>query len=191
MGHPSVNDVHPLGQTQPANMSSTATLHNTRYQFSSPSGWAIYPLHGTLGVVASLQETSENWSGVYGYLLYQGARLAWDPFLDLELLKRDYYANLYGAAAEPVKKYVDLLCGVFCDASKKKRMGYGGYPALSRGDADQSLRLLDEAERLAGDNPRVVAAVRAMRRGFEYVDVWSQLLDNYRRLSAFAVAGGL
>ena len=49
------------------------------------------------------------WSWRMGFNLYCFARLCWDVTCDIESLRRDYLETCYGAAAEPVGKYLAAI----------------------------------------------------------------------------------
>ncbi|MCQ2432219.1 MAG: DUF4838 domain-containing protein [Clostridia bacterium] len=42
--------------------------------------------------------------------LYMISKLLWDPYCDIEAHKREFMEYFYGAAAEPLMEYLDLLC---------------------------------------------------------------------------------
>jgi len=87
----------------------------------------------TRHLVEKLQAESRN--GIEGGYLYMGqsyeqlgaghlllARLMWDPETDAEALARDYYGSLYGAAAEKVQAYYDLLETRLVEAKHRPRL---------------------------------------------------------------------
>jgi len=112
------------------------------------------------------------------YLL---AKLAWNPYCDIEFHLNDFLKNYYGAAAEPVREYIDSMHDALADSGKNLSIFGGpedhvdGYlaPALiERYDV-----LFDEAERRTADDLEAHLRVRTARMPLMYARLQTRAGD--------------
>lgn len=125
----------------------------------------------------SRQEATECWSGIDAYLMYLGARLAWNPWFDAEAFKDDYFLKFYGAAAKPIREYHDLMSEILCDRSKYLRQGHGYRPSFPASDLDKMSSLIGEARKAVADDPRASKAVQAQADRLEYLKAYSKAME--------------
>lgn len=108
----------------------------------------FYADHGVRGVI---HETGEGW-GLNDFKMYAAPRLAWNPWLDIEVLREDYYRSLYGPAAEAMARF-DAHCQlVFFDEGRRVSIGYRIWPMLTDEDLAILADCIAQAYRLTGDD---------------------------------------
>jgi len=103
--------------------------------------------------------------------LYLAAHVAWDVNADYDVLVEDMGSKYYGKAWPAMKIYREELIQMYEERSDHF-LGWGGTPYHLRGKCLEKpgvearlLRLLDEAEKLAADNP---VALKRIKRDREY-----------------------
>ena len=109
-------------------------------------------------------------------------RLTWNPDLDVDKVIADFESKYYGRAYPAMKKFNDLRRSAWDNAS-----GCFGYPTgdsrtptllMKEGLKEQLLKLLDQADQLAGDDP---VLKRRLARDRKYLEVfWIRQNDRYR-----------
>ncbi len=151
---------------------------NPRYSFNDETTLvAMFRMFNLAGIGGSNQECSETWGGIDGYLMYLGARLAWNPWFDEEALKKDYFDNLYGAAGPDLQKAHDLLRNGLCNPKNQRRFGFSRYPALTPPELQRLQELLAAAAQAVLNDSRAARAVQTWQRFLGYVRDWSSALD--------------
>jgi hypothetical protein len=106
-------------------------------------------------------------SALSGYL---NAKLLWNPAYDENRAINEFLAGVYGAAAKPIRRYLDLLH----DTVERQNLHAGIWvgpldaPYLSDALLAQADRLWDEAERRAAGQPDTLARVEAARLSVDY-----------------------
>ncbi|NLF16263.1 MAG: DUF4838 domain-containing protein [Lentisphaerae bacterium] len=151
---------------------------NPRYTFNDENTLiGMFRMLNLAGIQGSNQECSETWGGIDGYLMYLGARLAWNPWFDEEALKRDYFSSLYGAAATDLQQAHDLLWQGLCNPANQRRFGFSRYPALPAPDLQRLQELLAAGALAVQNDRRAALAVNAWTRFLGYVQDWSSALD--------------
>lgn len=110
------------------------------------------------------------------------AKQLWDPSLDTRELMRDFIYGYYGAAAEPIAEYNDLLWDIWTDYHKKPLtnadenplMDHIRYrpdnPFLSKEFLVKSFRLFEKAEKLARD-PEIARRVKLAKLPIIYTEL--------------------
>lgn len=124
----------------------------------------------------SRQEATESWSGVDAYLMYLGARLAWNPWFDEKAFKDDYFEKLYGAAANPIREYHDLISEILCDRSKYLRQGHIYRPSFPAGDLDKMSSLIVEANKAVAADQRALKAIQPQADLLEFLKAYSNAM---------------
>ena len=118
----------------------------------------------------------------HSWLYYDVAgRLTWNPDLDVDAVIADFESKYYGKAYPAMKKFNDLRRAAWDNAS-----GCFGYPTgdsrtpsllMKEGLKDELLKLLDRADKLAGDDP---VLKRRLARDRKYLEVfWIRQNDRY------------
>lgn len=149
-----------------------------RYIFSDGNALInMFRFFNVMGVQGSNQESCESWGGIDGYLLYLGARAAWNPWFDYEVFKDDYFRKLYGPASGPIRKFHDLLSADLCDRSKWLRNGFKIYPSIPEGDLAKMTAWIAEAEKAVASNSRALKAVQAQAYYLEYLKGHSKAME--------------
>lgn len=126
-----------------------------------------------LKIKCSCQESNENWYGVSAYHYYLSARLAWNPWFDIEQFQKDYYEKFYGKAADYIAQYQDVMGN--CLANKEYWLEYGNktYPYIPTEKINAMNACLEKAKAISKGDSRLINAVNAQCRGFQYVKAFS------------------
>jgi len=97
------------------------------------------------------------------------AKQMWNPRLNTTDLVRDFTYGFYGPAAEPVQGFQELLYRTWDNLHMEPSLQYGSLPnfVYEAPFIEQAMALLDEAERLAGDNVDLRTRVRLAK-----VPIW-------------------
>ena len=144
-----------------------------------------------LGVDRFMSETQQHWAN-QGLNFYLGAKLAFDPTLDVDRLLSDYYQRFYGPAAGPMQRYWERWEAAMTATTAH---GHGGYdwlrlftPAL----VAETDGLLREAETLAArGHEKFQRRVAFARLGFRFTEAWTRMRDHAARGDwAAAVSAG-
>jgi len=113
------------------------------------------------------------------------AHLMWNPEADEKALIREFLNGYYGAAAEPLQRYIDLLHGAV------ERSGYylrcfvpdtSGWLGLD--ELNEATRLFARAEELVRDDPVLSRRVRRARMPLDHA--WIQRHRMLRRAALLA-----
>ena len=107
-----------------------------------------------LGVSSISAESGNDW-GLSGRGYYTAAKMMWNPNLDYEALSEDYYEKAFGAGADAMKQYFDLVEG----ANKNR---------LSRNTYGLALRYVDKAGREADGDEGATARIDDIKQYLRY-----------------------
>jgi hypothetical protein len=115
------------------------------------------------------RETKGEFAELRAYLL---AKLLWDPDCDIDAHMNDFLQGYYGAAAEPIRQYIDLMHDEL-ESSGKGLAIFGGPGEQGDGYLKPELverydALFDEAERLVADDEATLLRVQAARMPLMY-----------------------
>lgn len=105
------------------------------------------------GVTAFSSESTFS-TGAMGAAWYVSARLAWEPTLDVAQLLGEFYRDAFGPAAGPMQRMLERWSNGFLATSHELAL---------------SFRDVDEAWRLAHDQPEYATRVADMGRYVEYL----------------------
>ncbi|MHC4873600.1 MAG: DUF4838 domain-containing protein [Planctomycetota bacterium] len=114
-----------------------------------------------LTIRANIQETSEGWAGIDNFMLYQGARMAWNPWFDEKIFKDDYFSKLYGKASEQMQEVHNIISLSLSDKSKKLQCGYNSLKYFTETDLEKINSLLKAALNITKSDKRASKAVKA------------------------------
>ncbi len=148
------------------------------YQFRDPATMAQdLRYFADIGLRGTCQETAETW-GMDGYLYYISARLAWNPWLDLDALESDYFAKLYGPAAGPMREFHHRLLAGLSDPARYVSILFARKPCLTNEEMTALEQLQLEAEQLAPES----AAVAFHRKTLRYIQAANRMIALCRHL---------
>lgn len=144
--------------------------------WSIPVNYRFYRDHHVTGLMmqSSYESPGGELAELRGWLC---AQLLWDPNRDVDVLIRDYLDGVYGPAAPPLLKYLQLL-QARADDPQVHMTNYAsinGYAGVECGDfltqemVDEADALLNEAERLAAGDAAILGRVKYMRLGMNYI----------------------
>lgn len=131
------------------------------------------------GVTAVNAEASNNWAA-RGLGYYIAARLLWDVETDVQAAVRDFYENAFGPAAKPMERYYVRWYGPEAAAltDPQDLPARRQYFEKHKHDLDvlrAAYRDLDEAMKLAADDPPVSARLDHLRMYLHYLLLRYQL----------------
>jgi hypothetical protein len=96
----------------------------------------------------------------------------WNPDADVEALINDFLQGYYGAAAQPIRQYIDTMRQALLDSGAPLRIFGSPNEAdtsyLTPGLIDQYEVLFDEAEALVADSAELLERVRIARLPLEF-----------------------
>jgi hypothetical protein len=113
------------------------------------------PRYVRLGATSLDCESGNNW-GPHGLGYYVANRLMWDPKADVDALTADFFAQAFGPAAAPMKRYYE-------------RLDPGNEPLVGEPLLALALRDLEEATKLAKGRPDVLARLDQLKQYQHYV----------------------
>ena len=139
------------------------------------------PFLHSLGVDQFTSETQQNWAN-QGMNFYVGAKLAWNPRLDVDLLLSEYYQRFYGRAAAPMQRYWERWEQAMIATAAG---GDGSYQWLRMFTPElvaECARHLADAESAAvSDTEKVKARVAFARSGFRFTEAWTRMRQHAGR----------
>jgi hypothetical protein len=128
-----------------------------------------------LGVDRFMSETQQHWA-TQGLNFYVGAKLAWDPSLDVDALLAEYYSRFYGRAERPMKAYWECWEQAMVRTAAPEDYGYQWQRMFTPEQVSSCGAFLAEAETLArGDREKVVKRVALARSGFDFTEAWTRM----------------
>ncbi len=150
---------------------------NPRYMFNNEHALInMFRMFNLMNIQGSNQESAESWGGLDPYLLYLGGRLPWNPWLDEEALKQDYFDGLYGAGGKDVRAYHDLLSARLSDKSGRRRMGLSQYGCIPEADLQKMDELLKSARQAVAGDTRAAKAVQVQIEYLRYLTAFSEAM---------------
>ena len=123
-----------------------------------------------------------NMGGLNALRAWLLAKLAWDPSFDTESGIDEFVTAYYGSAAEPIRKYIDMIHSNAPAHDTHKPGSYDNrLAAWFHAPADQYwlkpelleqyAKLFDEAEKLTANDPCALRRVRIARLGVQYAQI--------------------
>lgn len=149
------------------------------------------PLFHRLGVDRFMSETQQHWA-TQGLNFYVGAKLAWDPGLDVDALLTELYSRFYGRAQAPMRGYWECWEQAMVRTAQPDDYGYQWQRMFTAEQVASCGAFLQEAETLArGDREQVGARVALARTGFDFTEAWARMRTHGERGEwALAIAAG-
>ncbi|MCA9230891.1 MAG: DUF4838 domain-containing protein [Planctomycetales bacterium] len=101
---------------------------------------------------------------------YLNAKLLWDPDYDEDTAINEFLEGVYGAAARPIRRYLDLLHDKVEKENIHARIWVGPRTVeyLTDDVMAEAGRLWDEAEAAVSDSPETLERVRIARLSYDY-----------------------
>lgn len=101
---------------------------------------------------------------------YLQAKLLWDPAYGMEKARDEFLAEVYGSAAAPIRRYLELLENEVATRNIHVQIWEGSHAAyLTDALLAEADRLWDEAEAGVSDAPDVLDRVRIARLSLDWV----------------------
>ena len=135
------------------------------------------------GVNAMFEQGNREVGGEFAALRsYLISKLLWDPYLNVDSVMNDFLSGYYGAAAKPIRGYIELM---------REELDKGGKPLRIFGSPNEAAvsyltpaliakynLFFDEAEKLVSDSAEVLERVRIARLPLMYATL-EQAKKNY------------
>jgi len=135
------------------------------------------------GVNAMFEQGNREIGGEFAALRsYLISKLMWDPSLDIDSVMNDFLNGFYGAAAKPIRRYIDTM---------RVELQKGGKPLRIFGSPNEAAdtylkpsliaeynKLFDEAEQMVKDSASLLERVRIARLPLMYATM-EQAKKNY------------
>ncbi|GMV93364.1 MAG: hypothetical protein AMXMBFR82_31420 [Candidatus Hydrogenedentota bacterium] len=100
---------------------------------------------------------------------YLNAKFLWNPDYDEETAMSEFLDAVYGDAAKPIRKYIDLLHDRVEDENIHMDIWIGpDHPVLNDAILEKADRLWDKAEKVVADDPGALARVQAARMSVDF-----------------------
>ncbi len=115
----------------------------------------------------------DNYTSLHGELSplggYMVAKFLWDPNYDEDRAMDEFLFGVYGPAAEPIRRYIDLLHDKVADDNIHMQIWQGPNAAyLTEEIMNQGDELWEQAEAAVADRPEVLNRVRIARLSLDY-----------------------
>jgi hypothetical protein len=125
------------------------------------------------GVSAMFEQGNREVGGEFAELRpYLISKLLWDPYLNVDTLMDDFLHGFYGAAAGPIRLYIDEMREALLRSAKPLRIFGSPMEAEESYLTPELIRkyeqFFNEAEAKVGDLPEVLERVRIARLPLEY-----------------------
>jgi hypothetical protein len=149
------------------------------------------PFLHSLNVDRFMSETQQHWAN-QGLNFYVGAKLAWNPGLDVDSLLADYYGRFYGRAAPPMQRYWERWEQAMVATAGERHGGYEWLRMFTPELLAAAERDLAEAESAAvAESEKVGKRVALARMGFRFTEAWTLMRQHAdgRRWAAAVAAG--
>ncbi len=131
----------------------------------------FYARHHVTGIFEQDVYTTLNGelSGLSGYL---NAKLLWNPDYDEDTAIQEFLEGVYGPAAAPIRRYIDLLHDKVARENIHMDIWIGAdHASLDGGILDEADKLWDEAEALVADSPEILERVKVGRLSVDYAQI--------------------
>ena len=126
-----------------------------------------YPYYYEQQFRACRVETKPAW-GYHGPSLYLAAKIMWDPGLDVDALLDDYFARLYGPAAEPMQKHFERLERAYAEADYHTGNVFD-IPHILTPDVMKELRRsLEKSEKAERRDPMLARRIKMVRVAYDF-----------------------
>ena len=126
-----------------------------------------YPYYYEQQFKACRVETKPAW-GYHGPSLYLAAKIMWDPGLDVDALLDDYFARLYGPAAQPMQEHFERLESAYAEADYHTGNVFDIPHILTPGVMKDLRRTLKKAEKAARRNPMLARRIKMVRVAYDF-----------------------
>jgi hypothetical protein len=166
------------------------------YQFTTDANIVEnYRYYNSIDIKGNAAEMFESW-GFDDYLMYLSLRLAWNPWIDTNALHRDYFASLYGPAADMMAEFRNICQEVFCDYSNYIRCDLRLFPNFKPQHLKQLKGCLERARAAAKGNQRILQVIKRKEALYEYICAFVDTIntaqkffldineDNYKKVVA-------
>jgi sulfatase modifying factor 1 len=129
------------------------------------------PYYRSIGVTGFESETQQHWAN-QGINFYLTSKLVWNTHRKTDEILDDFYRGFYGPAEKPMRQYWNAWEAAM---SKQKCGGYNWIAMFTPELMAKTGKLLDEAEKLAGNNRKVQQRLALHRVGYRFTDAYARM----------------
>jgi len=124
-------------------------------------------------VTAMFEQGNREVGGEFAELrTYLISKLMWDPYANVDTLMNDFLRGYYGAAAIPIRNYMDEMRGALLNSGPPLGIFAGPNDAdtsyLTPSLIDRYAQLFDEAEAMVADSDKFLERVKIARLPLEF-----------------------
>lgn len=135
------------------------------------------------GVTAMFEQGNREVGGEFSELRsYLISKLLWDPYANADTLMNDFLKGYYGAAARPIRQYIDLMREALISSGQPLRIFGSPVEAvtsyLTPALIEKYKMLFDEAEKSVAADPEVLERVKIARLPLNFA-IMEQSKRNY------------
>lgn len=130
------------------------------------------------GVVGIRGETTPEW-GYGGLGLYLAAKMMWNPNLDVEALREDYFTKFYGPAAAPMKEHFEILENALEKADYSSGGIYDFQHILTDEVMQEMARTLGEAKTKVAVDSIYDKRINMVSIAYDFGDNFLEMIDQF------------
>lgn len=146
------------------------------------------------GVTAMFEQGNREVGGEFAELrTYLISKLLWDPYENVDTLMNDFLSGYYGAAGQPVRKYIDEMREAVIASDKP--LGIFGSPNQASGSyltwplIERYGKLFDESEMAVADSADILERVKIARLPLDFAIMEQSKKNFYGDHGAFVQEG--
>ncbi len=146
------------------------------------------------GVNAMFEQGNREVGGEFAELrAYLISKLLWNPYENVDTLMNDFLTGYYGAAAVPIRQYIDTMREALRTSDKPLRIfgspneAAGSY--LARPLIEKYIRFFDEAEAAVADSVNILERVKIARLPLGFAIMEQSKKNFYGEHGAFVKSG--
>jgi len=134
------------------------------------------PLGKQLGIAGWRVEAPSEWAAS-NPSRYIACKLMWDHKADVTRLMQDFYEKFFGPAAQPMRRYIELMTEALCGADYHTGSSWDVPHIYNPSTRAQARKALDEAAKLAPDSP-YQKRVLMYARSLDHLDAFVTMLES-------------
>lgn len=151
------------------------------YQFTTDANIEKnYRFYSSIGIKGNAPEMFEGW-GFDDYLMYLSLRLAWDSWLNIDVLRQDYFIKIYGPAAKMMSEFRKICQNVLSDYPNFIQCDLRRFPDFKPEHLKQLKECLDKAKLLANGNARIIKAIERKEKLYTYICAFSETINSAKK----------
>lgn len=119
-----------------------------------------------------------NW-GYDAPAMYLATRLYWDPYQDVDVIVDEWFARMYGPAAEPMRNHFEIIENAYINSDYFTGNVYDVPKIITPEIRVQLHETLTQAQQAAGDNELIGKRIEIVQMALGYADDNLDLIDAF------------